>query len=93
MEYDVAGLAASATRVPEVADAGAVAPSARRIITPVKDAPAGLVHDNAIEVAAGTALSAVTERGTFCRFSDRRRAVTTISSRPVPAEAAGWAAC
>jgi len=46
-----------------VADAGAVAPSARRIITPVKDAPVGLVHDNTIDVLAGTALTPVTGPG------------------------------
>jgi hypothetical protein len=38
-----------------VADAGAVAPWVRRIITAVTAADAGLVHDKAIEVTDGIA--------------------------------------
>ena len=48
------------TKVPAVADSGGVPPVARRIITPVKDASVGLVHDNAIDVLAGTAATSLT---------------------------------
>src|SRR5664280_133657 len=39
---------------------GAMVPMARRIITPVREAPVGLVHDRAIEVPVGVAVTAVT---------------------------------
>jgi hypothetical protein len=57
---DSAGFAASATRVPSAAEAGGVAPSARRIITPVRDGPLGLVHDKVTESLAGIAATLVT---------------------------------
>ena len=60
---EVAGFAASVTRIPADADSGAVAPTARRIITPVKDAAVGLVHYKAIEVVAGVAVTPVTAPG------------------------------
>ena len=62
--YDVAVAdAGTGTEVPEVAVAGAVAPSARRIVTPVKSG-AGLTQDSLIEVSLATvAARAVTGPG------------------------------
>jgi len=60
---EIAGFARSMTRVPAVADAGGVAPTARRIITPDRDTSLGLVHVKAIEVLVGVALTAVTGPG------------------------------
>ena len=65
---DIAGVATSVTRVPVVGEAGGVEPRARRIITPVKDAAVGLVHDKAIEVLLGVARTLVTSPGTASVF-------------------------
>jgi hypothetical protein len=60
---ELAGFAASVTRLPAVADPGGVAPSARRIITPDGEGSLGLSHDKAIEVLDGIAVTLVTGPG------------------------------
>jgi hypothetical protein len=57
---DAAGAAESVTSSPAVVVAGGVPPGLRRIITPVRDVAGGLVHDSAIEVLAGVAVTWVT---------------------------------
>jgi hypothetical protein len=52
------------TRVPEVGDDGGVVPTARRIITPAKFAPAGFTHDNDTdEIVVPVTVSEVTGPG------------------------------
>ena len=53
----------SRTRVPSVAEAGATAPLARRIITPASEACGGLAQDSAIVVVPGVARAPVTSPG------------------------------
>ena len=57
--------AGTVTETPVIADAGAVAPSARRIVTPAKSASVGLTQASLIEVspASATAVRVVTGPG------------------------------
>jgi hypothetical protein len=60
---EVAGLDTSETRVPSVTDTGAAGPAARRIITPVRCAWVGFVHDNTTVVLVGDPATPATGPG------------------------------
>jgi hypothetical protein len=69
---DIPGVATSVTRVPAVGEEGGTVPGPPRIITSVKDAEDGLVHDKAIEVLLSVARALVANPGTRLRREPAR---------------------